>query len=101
MDETWRGIVNSASLVRLSDLRRVIQASITTEIVSDDPEPATLAGFNFIINYPPEAFRGLTPAQAAQLVRVTGVGPIPPLETIGANVLAAWQAGATLAEVPG
>jgi hypothetical protein len=97
MAETWTCTIESAAIVKLGHARRVVRLSISVAVI--DEGGAELNRFPFVIDYPPAAFRGLTNQQAARLVRVDGVGEIPPLEELAANVLADWRDGDALRRI--
>ncbi len=95
-----RCTVERASMVRSSNNRRALKLELRFEVYEPGAPPQLLLTVQHHALYPPRAFRGLTLAQAKQLVKVTGVGGVPPLDTMKANVLEDWNDGSVLRQIP-
>ena len=96
-----RCTVERALLVRITNNKRALRLELRFDLYEPGPPPVALMGpINHHAHYPPLAFRGLTLQQAKQLVQVTGVGGVPPLDQMKADILQDWNDGAVIRQIP-
>jgi len=100
MATEWRGQITQVVLARTESRRRVYRVHLTYEIFDDQDPGTVLAVVPMQIAYPAVVFRGLTRPQALALIRDTGVGEIPSLKLVGANLVDDYDDGEVLRSLP-